>query len=296
MRTFWLILALVAGALLPQAHVASFLVRYLIMMMLFLAFLKVDMKSFKMNLNIILVLLANIIMGFAVYFIFRPLNTTLAIAAFITAITPTATAAPVITSFLKGKVEYVVSSLILTNSIIALGIPFVLPLLTKTATTISTASILLSTVFVVFLPLALAQALVYISPPAAKIIARYHNLSFFLWLLVLFIATANSVDSIIELKVPVNTLISIAAISFVICIINFSIGSIIGGEKYSQEASQSLGQKNTILTIWIASTFISPIAALGPMFYVIYHNLYNSYQLYRFGKRQNKDSATTHAT
>jgi hypothetical protein len=61
--------------------------------------------------------------------------------------------------------------------------------------------------------------------------------------------------------------------------VNFGIGRRLGGNDLSLEMSQTLGQKNTTLTIWIGLTYFNPLIALGPIFYLIYHNLFNSYQL-----------------
>ena len=67
-----------------------------------------------------------------------------------------------------------------------------------------------------------------------------------------------------------------------ICIVNFGVGALLGGRSHWQEASQSLGQKNLSFVIWIALTFINPLVALSPMFYILYHHLYNSWSIYRF--------------
>jgi BASS family bile acid:Na+ symporter len=56
---------------------------------------------------------------------------------------------------------------------------------------------------------------------------------------------------------------------------------VIGGREFPREASQSLGQKNTTFTIYLALAYASPVVALGPTFYVIWHNLWNSWQLHR---------------
>ncbi|MEK7414548.1 MAG: hypothetical protein AAB263_14635, partial [Planctomycetota bacterium] len=53
-----------------------------------------------------------------------------------------------------------------------------------------------------------------------------------------------------------------------------------------REASQSLGQKNTTLTIWMAATFANPIVALAPTFYVLWHNLVNAAQLAHKGRNR----------
>ena len=46
-------------------------------------------------------------------------------------------------------------------------------------------------------------------------------------------------------------------------------------------AGQALGQKNTIFTIWMGYTFMMPETSIVGGFYSIWHNIYNSRQLYR---------------
>ncbi|MEG2248861.1 MAG: hypothetical protein RSB88_08120, partial [Akkermansia sp.] len=58
-----------------------------------------------------------------------------------------------------------------------------------------------------------------------------------------------------------------------------------------RECSQSLGQKNTTLTIFLAMIYApSPIAALGPTFYVLWHNLWNAWQLHRHALNKSQSS------
>ena len=49
-------------------------------------------------------------------------------------------------------------------------------------------------------------------------------------------------------------------------------------------AGQSLGQKNTIFAIWMAYTFMTPETSIVGGLYSIWHNIYNSWQLYRASK------------
>ena len=65
----------------------------------------------------------------------------------------------------------------------------------------------------------------------------------------------------------------------------------IGGREFSREGSQSLGQKNTTFTIYLALTYASPLIALGPTCYVIWHNLWNSWQLHRAAGHEAPPSA-----
>ena len=66
---------------------------------------------------------------------------------------------------------------------------------------------------------------------------------------------------------------------------NFTVGGLLVPKRYRREGSQTLGQKNNMLTIYLAMTFASPLAALGPTFYVVFHNLWNVWQLFVFDRR-----------
>jgi BASS family bile acid:Na+ symporter len=103
-----------------------------------------------------------------------------------------------------------------------------------------------------------------------------------MWVTAIFLITANASDFIRQhAETPHRVLLQIALASLLVCIANFSVGRWIGGREFSREASQSLGQKNTTFTIYLALTYASPVVALGPTCYVIWHNLWNSWQLRR---------------
>jgi BASS family bile acid:Na+ symporter len=181
---------------------------------------------------------------------------------------------------LHGDVQYVTFSVILTNSIVALNIPWILPLLVEQNHPISTQSILFSVLFLFLIPLGAAQLVKAINPQLKKSLLKYKIVSFYAWNIVVFLASARATYCIFnEAKTEPKMIVLIAISSLLICIVNFSIGKLIGGKHFVQEASQSLGQKNTMFTVWLSLTFLGPVVALGPMFYIIYHNFYNSYQL-----------------
>ncbi|MCF0178415.1 MAG: transporter, partial [Bacteroidales bacterium] len=66
------------------------------------------------------------------------------------------------------------------------------------------------------------------------------------------------------------------------CILQFAIGQGIGS-RYDDRITcgQSFGQKNTVFLIWMASTFLTPITAVVGGLYSIWHNIVNSWQLYK---------------
>jgi len=282
-----LLFMMLVGAFVPQAHTFSFLIQYLLMVMLFFAFLDIEFKLQAFKKSVLGVLLANIAVAFVSYVILVQFDVTLALAAFMTAIAPTAIAAPVIINFIQREVEYVVAAVVLTNIASALIVPIALPSLLGTAVQISVWEVLQPVLVVMFVPLILAQLVKILPADAQAFVRKGKAFSFAIWLANLFIISANASDFLRNGNTnSISTLAFIALVSLIICIVNFGVGALLGGRSHWQEASQSLGQKNLSFVIWIALTFINPLVAMGPMFYIVYHHLYNSWSIYQFEKQR----------
>jgi len=287
-KVFSLLTTMLLGALLPQFHAFSFLIQYLLMAMLFFAFLDIKFKPQTFQKNVLWVLLANVVVAFICYAVLASFDVMLALTAFMTAIAPTAIAAPVIISFIQGEIEYVVAAVLITNLSSAVIIPLTLPFLLGANIQISFWEVLEPVLIVMFVPLILAQLVSHQPSRTQDFIRKGKSFSFAVWLINLFIISANASNFLRnDNSNSASILITIALISLVICVINFGIGALLGGRRHWQEASQSLGQKNLSFVIWIALTFINPLVAMGPTFYILYHHLYNSWSIYQFEKRRN---------
>jgi BASS family bile acid:Na+ symporter len=121
-------------------------------------------------------------------------------------------------------------------------------------------------------------------PKIHHTLLNLHELAFYLWAFALTIVTAQIFSSLLNYA---ETGIRIAIATFVICCLQFFGGKTLGSI-YNDRISggQALGQKNTILAIWMAHTYLNPLSAVGPGFYVIWQNLINSWQLWK--KRKSK--------
>ncbi len=282
-RTAAILSAIALGALIPQAHGLAWLIRWLVMAMLFLVFLQTRLSRSALHRSHLVLLATNLAFGFAGWGAgWLVGGRDVALAMFFCGITPTAIAAPVIISFLHGHVAYVVASFLLTNVIIAALMPLMLPVVLGRATPEAFAQVSASVGTVVFIPMAVAYAIRWAHPPAADWPRRLRNLSFGLWITAIFLITSNASDFIRgQGDTPTPTLLKIAAASLALCVASFATGRLIGGRTFPREASQSLGQKNTTFTIYLALAYTSPLVALGPTFYVVWHNLWNSWQLHR---------------
>lgn len=289
-KVVFLLVTMVIGALVPQAQALSFMVQYLLMTMLFFAFLDLPTKKLSIQPGVIKVLLANLLLGIAWYFLFSFLDHELAMTAFITAMAPTAISSTVIVGFIRGKVDFMVAAVLLTNIVAALVIPLILPLVVGNSVQISTWDVLFPVLITMFVPLILARLSTHLPERAQKVIRKGKMLAFPVWLFNLFIISAKASHFMVNERSGSLTLFfQVAGVALFICIVNFVIGAILGGKDYWQESSQALGQKNTTFAIWIALAFMSPLVAMGPTIYTFYHHLYNTWQIYRFEKRKKEN-------
>lgn len=287
-KSVFLFSAIAVGAFCPQGHTYAFLIRYLIMLLLFCSLLdrQVDLKT-ALNSRLSIIIAMMMVIGGITAWISNWFSTDLAVVAFVIAMAPTAAAAPVMTGFLDGRVDYVMSSVVVTNSFSAVALPLVLPLLSPGDRTGIDVVALLSTLTVVLLPLALTQLLQALAPQIVAALLPLKQAGFYFWVGAIYLATAKATYFIeVESTASWTTIGAIAAIALMLCTLNFSLGHWLGGTDWGQEMGQSLGQKNTLFSIWVCLTFLSPAIALGPMFYIVFQNLYNSYLLAQHPKVQ----------
>lgn len=205
-------------------------------------------------------------------------------------ICPTATAAAVVTGKLGGNAAHLTTYTILINLVTALIVPVCVPLIHPHGhlTFGASAILILSKVFpLLFCPFLAALAVRYFLPPLHRLVLRCKDLAFYLWAVALAIAIAVTVKSIVHSQVSFGYQAGIAAVSLLCCIFQFLVGKRIG-TRYGDTISsgQALGQKNTVFAIWMGYTFMTPITSIAGGFYSVWHNIFNSYQLYRKRKEE----------
>ena len=270
--------AIFAGILIPQASQFSYLIYYLLFFMLFMPFLnaKVCLKTFKRK-EVYFVLIANIAIGILGYILLKDYYSDLALIALIVGITPTATASPAVMRYLKGNVNFAIATVVVTNIVISCILPFIFRFISDIEIPVYTLLIQISGI--ILGPLILGQSIYHFLPQIRTKLLKLKEFGFYAWLMVCFIAVAKASDFVKNSETDTSLILIIAGISAIICFVNFGLGAQLGGKDLKLETSQTLGQKNTTLTIWIAITYFSPLIALGPIFYLIWHNFYNAYQL-----------------
>lgn len=264
---------------------------YLIFIMLLITYCKVKPSEFKITRLSWSLLAVQVVGGIGVYMLLRPAGETLAQAGFICVFCPTATAAPVITGMLGGSVPRLATFSLVSNFTVALTAPILFTLMGAHGhgaelSFIEIAGLIsLKVVPLILGPLLIAMVMRVTVPRAHQALATRQGLSFYIWAVSLFIVVGKAVSYVIahigEPGASGTLMLAIAGISLVVCCLQFFAGRKIGnrcGDKIA--GAQGLGQKNTVLAIWMALTFLNPVSSIGPAAYVAWQNTINSIQLW----------------
>lgn len=273
--------------------ISNYIQPMLIFCMLFVSFCKVKLKELKpckwMIRSLLLQTLSFVGLGLLIIAMPDISGKVVIESAMLCMICPTATAAAVVTSKLNGNSSAVVSYTCLINLMVSVVVPAIVPLLHETHADLtfwSSFFIILRKVFpTLIFPLVFALMLQKVAPKIHAKILSHKNLAFDLWIVALALAIGITVKAIVHTDETVYSLIGIAIASLICCLIQFITGRYIG-EKYGETiaGTQTLGQKNTVFAIWMGATFMNPVTSTAGGFYSVWHNIFNSYQLYKARK------------
>ena len=293
LKNWTLPIAMLAGAIgYPFFISLSFLTPILIFTMLLLTFCKVSPQDLKPKLLHLWLLMIQIFGSVAVYLLLCRFNKIVAEGAMVCIICPTATAAAVITSKLGGSAASLTTYTLLGNIGAAIAVPIIFPLIEAHADISFWDSffLILSKVFPLLIcPFLTAWLLQKFVPRVHHALLAYHELAFYLWAVSLAIVTAQTLSSLINDPADGWTEILSALAALVACCVQFFLGKTLGSI-YDDRISggQALGQKNTILAIWMAHTYLNPLSSVGPGSYVLWQNIINTWQLWKRRKKEMK--------
>ena len=265
---------------------------FLIFAMLLLTFCKISPRDLKLQVWHLWLLLIQLFGSIGVYLLVVPFHPIVAQGAMVCILCPTATAAAVITSKLGGNMASVTTYTLLANIGTAIAVPLLFPVVEPHADISFYQSFLVifSKVFPLLIcPFLLAYLMRIFTPRAHQWLLSHSGFAFYLWVISLSIVTAQVFSSFINEISDWYIAILLGLASLLACGLQFFLGKLIGGH-YNERISggQSLGQKNTILAIWMAHTYLNPLASFAPGTYVLWQNIVNSYQLLKKQRREDK--------
>ena len=144
---------------------------------------------------------------------------------------------------------------------------------------------------VLVLPFVCAQLCRKFLPGVAFWVSKHSQISFYMWLVSLVFVIGRTTAFIIDLEnAEPWTEIALGLVAMVICVVQFGVGRMLG-RRYGDAAAggQSLGQKNTVLAVWMAQSFLNPISSIAPTAYIVWQNFVNSYQIYKKDRKVMKN-------
>ncbi len=285
-------MAMLSGAFFYEFfHRLAFLAPYLIFSMLFITYCKLSFRDLRFSRLHVSLLAVQIVGSLAVYTALRWFDPVVAQGCMICVLAPTATAAAVVTGMLGGSVACLAAYTLLSSLVIALVSPLLFTLIGGNSGLDFWASVWLicrQVMPVLVLPCVLAFVLERGVPALHRQLRRLQVLSFYLWACGLAIVTGKTVFFIVNQKgADVTEEWWMASFALAICVAQFALGRRVG-RRYGDTISggQGLGQKNTILAIWMAQTYLNPLSSIAPASYVLWQNMINSFQLWLKERRE----------
>lgn len=290
MRTIAMPLGMVVGALLCRevawldALMQGLLTPAFIFMMLFFTYCRVDARKIRLSWMHLWLLLLQMVGSVAIYFALAWYDVVVAQGAMVCILTPVAMAAVVIGGMLGANVETMAAYSLLCNLVIALFAPILLHEFGNGECDIW--QILRRVVPLLIAPFVVGQLCRYGAPRVAGWVERHSIISFYIWLASLVVIIGRTTCFLIDYEADRGVEIALAVVALVICLLQFKVGRTIG-RRYGDAAAggQSLGQKNTVLAVWLSLAFLDPISCVAPTAYIVWQNLVNSYQIYRAGRK-----------
>jgi BASS family bile acid:Na+ symporter len=289
---------------------------WLIFFMLFFTFCKVNPLDLRLHKWHWVVLAAQMLFSFASYAVLLHWtgDKILAQGILMCFIMPTATAAPIIAGKMGGSIQNLTTFTLLSNFATAIIVPATFPLINPTANMTfwpafllilsRIAPLLLGPFFSAWL---LRLAYKWKTRKEFVLPVKIAVVPFYLWVASIVVLTSVVTETtILNFHAQISNIIILIIASFFACLLQFGLGKLIGyylpapskGTDYqdvlinpaaapttmagvsSITAGQAFGQKNTSLGVWMANTFLDPMASLGAAAYILWQNIFNSVQLF----------------
>ena len=286
-RPYVLPAAIVLGLLLHSFCARlSFLVPYIIFSILLLTFTAVDLRRLRMRMLDVWLMLFQVVVSTGCYLLikFSFGNDIVAEGVLIGVLCPVASSVAVISCLLGANRATVTTYTIVGNLMVALVAPVVFTLIGHHPEMGLWKGFLLMLGKIgstLALPFFIALALQLWWPKANAAIARINILGFYLWASALLLTLGQTIDFIfLHGSGNWSNIAWLGALSLLFCFIQFATGRLIG-RRYGNRigGGQLLGQKNSAMGIWMANTFLTPLAAVFLAFYSIYQNVFNAWQM-----------------
>ena len=294
-RPYVLPIAIVLGLLFHSwCGVLKVAVPYLIFSILLLNFAAVDVKKMRFSKMYLWLMLYQIGVSIGMYYLLKVFNASeiLAQGVMLGVLCPVAASVVVISCMLGANRETVTSYTIIGNLMVAIVAPIYFSFIgnhQEIPFWTSFWMILGKIGTIIALPFFVALTTQVVMPKVHDLLCKIKGVSFYLWSVALTITLGQTIDFMfMEGKENLPAIIWLGVFSIAFCVVQFALGKYIG-HKYGDiiAGGQLLGQRNSAMGIWMANTYLNPLAAIFPALYSVWQNLFNSIQLWYHDKKLN---------
>jgi len=256
--------------------------------LLFLAMAKADLSWSMFRWRHLLLSVPAPVIALTVFYLTRGIDPNLALNLFLVFVAPAAAITPVMVDLLRRDVPYALGGVLVTHGVWAFLMAGLLPVVGGFSMSAGQiAELLLQVSVTVGVPLALAIVWRSVGGRLLANTLKLGRYSLYLFVFNIFIASARlaqylkyeaTIDPLFLAQVAVGVVVGGALL--------FTAGYFTGRRGHRPEASLIVGRKNTMLSIWIALTFLSPLITIGPMLYILFQNVLFAGQLRWWGKEE----------
>ena len=288
-KKYILPIAIVLGLLLHNVCAQlSFMIPYLIFIILFLTFSAVDLRKIRVKRIDVMLLAYQITMAGGCYLMLTHLHCDKVIceAVMMASLTPVAASSTVVACMLGADRETMTGYSIIGNLGIAVAAPLFFTLIgdhPEYSLGTSFLMMLLKIGSTLALPFFLALLLQMLLPKVNNEVAKRNGWSYYVWAVAFLLTIGQTMHYIIDRWTESwGVILVMGAVAMVFCLGQFILGRQIDphyGDRVS--GAQLMGQKNSAMGIWMCNTFLMPLSSVLMAFYSIFQNLYNSWQLSR---------------
>lgn len=287
-------LGILFGIIIPGVIKAlGFLLPYLVAGMLLVAYSKLHFRSIRitgMHFTLFVIQMAGALIVWKLMTYWNPLY---AEQAFICLFCPVASSAPVVVSMLGGSLSCMVAYILFFYVGTAILTPLILPIISGNADipfmslSLNIASQVMPTIL---LPLLITLAMKWHFRRGVHFLRDNQSIAFYLWSACLTLVIGEATTYVMaepSRMIPMEMML--AVISLLTCLFQFGVGRLVGiyfHEKIA--ATQSLGQKNVAMGLWLIFSYLNPLVSVGMATYSIFQNTINSLQIYLHASKDDK--------
>ena len=287
-KSYVLPIAIVLGLLLHDYCAAlSVVVPFIIFTIILLTFTAVDILKLRFKPLFAWIILFQVGVSIGGYALLKVLNVNEIIAegVLIGVLCPVAASVAVVSTMLGADRNTVTSYTVIGNLIVSLVAPVYFSFIGVNQDMPffdSFLQILRRIGTVIGLPFFVALALQLLWPKANRFISRYKGLAFYLWAVALFLTLGQTIHFIfLNGKGNWISILWLGISALLFCIIQFGLGKWIG-HKYGD----TIAGKNSAMGIWMANHYLHPLASVYLAFYSVFQNLFNSWQIWYYGRKK----------